>query len=802
MTVSNTDSPVKVYTGTATEYPIPFDYISDNDILVTLYNTETGVSTDQTKDVHYTISDETVIYSEAPGSVYNVVIRRVTPYTQEASFGPGEEPPLSTYESCFDKLTMLAQDLDERLKRCIMFPDSYSGTDIELPNPTGNAGKLIRINEDGTGIDVLAVSDSGQATEVTDYCDTADLEKLHDITSSATEINQLHESGVVKADFVKLHDIVEMSGKDWVDVRGYGDSISTALGVIGEARATLWIPSGISLSEDTTIPANVGLKIQYPGSITLGDYSLTINGPFEGSPGCFVCNGMGSVTFGIGSVDAMRPEWWGAQGDGVTDDAEAIQAAVDSIDGGVLFFRPGAIFKVSDTISIDTSKVKGIIGNNATIITDSDIDILHIFGGLETGTAIPGNDDTEAEEGSMAFFIKGLKITSSPALSVGTGLKLTGTFGVNIESCHIYKVNIGICITERNRNIIINGNHIWNCRSYGIHYDHANCHQSIINNNHISYAKTPLFFDNGDVHNIQIVGNDIEGGYCQDSNYDNAIKVLADEPDTQISQIQITGNSIEEHGYGNSLIYMYRKRFESGQLEEGEEQPIIRIFEIVGNELSGSKECNIELHSVTTGVISNNTLRAPHDGYSIKAFNLVEALTITGNVIAGINEGDRFGGALYIESDPDYPSALQVGTLIVSNNSIAAQFINPIVIRSHPDDTRTGALIFEVVISGNSIQMASNRGTRAEALVDLTGYSIDINLPYGTIGSLMMNNNILRCRNYSQHGIRVNAGTTTTLIVKDNIIRGLVARGGTNPIWYDLPTPGASVIIDDNIPSN
>ena len=503
----------------------------------------------------------------------------------------------------------------------------------------------------------------------------------------------------------------------------------------------------------------------------------------------------------MGESEAIGPGKWGAVGDGITDDTQAIQAAVDSIDGGVLFFRPGAIFKVSDTISIDTSKVKGIIGNNATIITDSDIDILHIFGGLETGTAIPGNDDTEAEEGSMAFFIRGLKITSSPTLSVGTGLKLTGTFGVNIESCHIYKVNIGVCITERNRNIIISGNHIWNCRSYGIHYDHANCHQSIINNNHISYAKTLLFFDNGDVHNIQIVGNDIEGGYSQDSNFDNVITVLAYEPDSQISQIQITGNSIEEHGVGNSLIYMYRNRFESEQLEEGEAQPYIGIYEIVGNELSGSNKCNIELHSASTGVISNNTLRVPYDGYSIKAFNLVEALTITGNLIAGIFGGDRFGGALYIDSEPDYPNYLQVGTLIVSNNSIAQQFINPIVIRSHPDDTRTGALIFEVVISGNSIQMAGNRGTGAEALVDLTGYSIDINLPYGTIGSLMMNNNILRCRDYSQHGIRVNAGTTTTLIVKDNIIRGLVARGGTDPTWYDLPTPGASVIIDGNISS-
>lgn len=196
MTVSNTDLPVKIYTGTATEYPIPFDYISDNDILVTLYNTETGVSTDQTKDVHYTISDETVIYSEAPGSGYNVVIRRVTECTQEASFGPGEEPPLSTHESAFDKLTMLAQDLDERLSRCIIFPDSYSGEDFTLPDLTTNAGRLLRINEDGTGLDVLAVGKSGQVTEVTEYCDTADLEKLHDITVEAARINTI---GKIKA---------------------------------------------------------------------------------------------------------------------------------------------------------------------------------------------------------------------------------------------------------------------------------------------------------------------------------------------------------------------------------------------------------------------------------------------------------------------------------------------------------------------------------------------------------------------------------------------------------------------------
>ena len=42
---------------------------------------------------------------------------------------------------------------------------------------------------------------------ITSAADVADLEKLHAITSTHTEINQLHESGVVKADLVKLHAI-------------------------------------------------------------------------------------------------------------------------------------------------------------------------------------------------------------------------------------------------------------------------------------------------------------------------------------------------------------------------------------------------------------------------------------------------------------------------------------------------------------------------------------------------------------------------------------------------------------------
>lgn len=64
----------------------------------------------------------------------------------------------------------------------------------------------------------------------------------------------------------------------------------------------------------------------------------------------------------------VRPEWYGAKGDGATDDTVAIQAAADALEAGqMLVFTPGKTYR-TNTIYINTSNVwVGAIGGKATL---------------------------------------------------------------------------------------------------------------------------------------------------------------------------------------------------------------------------------------------------------------------------------------------------------------------------------------------------------------------------------------------------------------------------------------------------
>ena len=85
--------------------------------------------------------------------------------------------------------------------------------------------------------------------------------------------------------------------------------------------------------------------------------TLTINGSLDAGPyKIFSCTGTGKVVFGRpNGVKELVPQWWGAKGDGVTDDIIPLQAMADCsvASGGIPMFCPGGVYKITDTLKLN-----------------------------------------------------------------------------------------------------------------------------------------------------------------------------------------------------------------------------------------------------------------------------------------------------------------------------------------------------------------------------------------------------------------------------------------------------------------
>ena len=127
----------------------------------------------------------------------------------------------------------------------------------------------------------------------------------------------------------------------WVDVRAY-DTLVSANTAAYNAGLTLLITKECVLAANTILTAAV--KVIKGGSFKKAStFTLTINGPFEaGLYQVFSGFNAGDVTFGAGSVKEVFSQWWGAVGDGVTDDTIAFQSAIDSAEG-IVFVPAGLI---------------------------------------------------------------------------------------------------------------------------------------------------------------------------------------------------------------------------------------------------------------------------------------------------------------------------------------------------------------------------------------------------------------------------------------------------------------------------
>jgi hypothetical protein len=141
--------------------------------------------------------------------------------------------------------------------------------------------------------------------------------------------------------------------------------------------------------------------------------------------------------------------------------------------------------------------------------------------------------------------VEGLSIVGEHAEA--DGIEAKGTFQLTLRGVHIRKCRHGVRLVERNRNVLIDGCHIYENSGIGVFYDHVNLHQSNISASHISYCQGGgVVVRGGDVRNIHIAGCDIEAN--MGSGRPPTANVLLDCADGNVGEVAITGNTIQHSG--------------------------------------------------------------------------------------------------------------------------------------------------------------------------------------------------------------------------------------------------------------
>ena len=299
---------------------------------------------------------------------------------------------------------------------------------------------------------------------------------------------------------------------------------------------------------------------------------------------------------------------FGAIGDGVADDAEAIQHAVREGLGQV-FFPPGD-YRISSTIDLDTTPhgrlgVEGA-GGTAKIIMAGPGPAFALSGSHE-GTASPASVRPEVWAGERMPTLRHLEIEG--AHDEADGIAIEGTMQSCIEGVLLRNLRHGIHLHRRARNVIISHCHIYDNRGIGIFCDDVNLHQINVANCHISYCRlSGIKVLNGEIRNLQITGNDIEYNYDPDLGEDapQAADIWIDTSGERgtVREGTITGNTIQSrYSPGGANVYI-QGRGEGDPNQAG-------MWTIAGN-LLGSQEVNVRLEHCRAVTVTGNVIYSGH----------------------------------------------------------------------------------------------------------------------------------------------------------------------------------------------
>lgn len=336
---------------------------------------------------------------------------------------------------------------------------------------------------------------------------------------------------------------------------------------------------------------------------------------------------------------------FGAVGDGQTDDTAALQHTLDAGDG-VLQLNKGS-YRITRSLVLNLKDkgfgaVRGECGASRIIMAGPGPAIRVI--GDHQGTASPSSVLGHTWDRERFPSLSGFEIVGEHPDSVG--IELRKTMKCVVSQVLIRKCRFGVHLVERNRDFILSDSHLYDNHEIGLFFDRCNLHQIIVRGCHISWNKVAGIKSlAGDVHNLQIVGNDIEynnvtaGGphtpASDLSEHPGGSEIWFDATDGVISEVTISGNTIQatvQQGGANIRISgLAVQRPQPADYPKAKPADTAHLINITGNVL-GSQWRAIELRHASRITITGNTI---YDSADLSVFAKgCAGLVVSGNTFA------------------------------------------------------------------------------------------------------------------------------------------------------------------------
>lgn len=336
---------------------------------------------------------------------------------------------------------------------------------------------------------------------------------------------------------------------------------------------------------------------------------------------------------------------FGAVGDGVADDTDALQHTLEAGDG-VLRLNKGT-YRITRPLVLDLTQqgfgaVRGEGGASRIVMAGAGPAIRVI--GDHQGTASPASVQAHTWDKERFPTLSGIEIVGEHPDAVG--IELRKTMKCVISQVLIRRCRIAVHLVERNRDFLLADSHLYDNHEIGLFFDRCNLHQIIVHGCHISWNKVAgIKALGGDVHNLQIVGNDIEynnateGGsgsspanHPELAQHPGGSEIWFDATDGVISEVTISGNTIQatvqKGGANIRIVGADVHRPQRADAPKTQTPDTAHLINITGNVL-GSQWRAVELRNTSRITITGNTI---YDSADLSVFGARSSgIVVSGN---------------------------------------------------------------------------------------------------------------------------------------------------------------------------